>query len=193
MSVKIGAISPLLRRASDLNRVPRKSATKMACIGYPLLMSPDLPYRSRAVRAMVLLHDEHLRRFVHTWRLALANLVSLPQTDDPSYASLEALGRHVLSAAGDDMIWMCEVLALPDPGIRSAPDTSAIVRDADDYMEHVLERWRAPLREVPNEKLETPEYPSRWQTRYCIDSMLEHAVMHPIRHAFQLDELLQDL
>ena len=48
------------------------------------------------------------------------------------------------------------------------------------------------LREVPDEKLETPEYPSRWQTRYCIDSMLEHAVMHPIRHAFQLDELLKD-
>jgi hypothetical protein len=155
-------------------------------------MSSNLQYRSRAVRAMVLLHDEHLRRFVHTWRLALASSVSLPQTDDPAYASLEALGRHVLSAAGGYMIWMCEVLALPDPGIRSAPDASALVRDAEDYMEHVLERWRAPLREVPNEKLETPEYPSRWQTRYCIDSMLEHAVMHPIRHAFQLDELLKD-
>ena len=155
-------------------------------------MLSNLPYRSRAVRALVLLHEEHLRRFVGTWRLALANSVSLPQTDDPSYASLEALGRHVLSAAGGYMIWMCEVLALPDPGIRSAPDASAVVRDADDYMEHVLERWRAPLREVGSEKLDTPEYPTRWQTRYCIDSMLEHAVMHPIRHAFQLDELLKD-
>jgi len=155
-------------------------------------MSSSLPYRSRAVRALVLLHEEHLRRFVGTWRLALANSVSLPQTDDPSYASLEALGRHVLSAAGGYMIWMCEVLALPGPGIRSAPDASAVVSDADDYMEHVLERWRAPLREVPSEKLDTPEYPTRWQTRYCIDSMLEHAVMHPIRHAFQLDELLKD-
>ena len=156
-------------------------------------MSSNLQYRSRAVRAMVLLHEEHLRRFVHVWRLALAGSVSLPQTDDPNYASLEALGRHVVSAAGGYMSWMCEVLALPDPGIRSAPGASAIVRDADDYMEHVLERWRAPLREVHNEKLETPEYPSRWQTRYCIDSMLEHAVMHPIRHAFQLDELLKAL
>ena len=155
-------------------------------------MSSNLQYRSRAVRAMVLLHEEHLRRFVHVWRLALASSVSLPLTDDPAYASLEALGRHVLSAAGGYMIWMCEVLALPDPGIRSAPDASAIVRDADDYMEHVLERWREPLREVPGEKLETPEYQSRWQSRYCIDSMLEHAVMHPIRHAFQLDELLTD-
>jgi len=139
---------------------------------------------------MVLLHEEHLRRFVHTWRLALASSVHLPPTDDPNYASLEVLGRHVLSAAGGYMIWMCEVLALLDPGMRSAPGESAIVRDADDYMEHVLERWRAPLRDVPNEKLETPEYPSRWRTRYCIDSMLEHAVMHAIRHAFQLDELL---
>jgi hypothetical protein len=141
---------------------------------------------------MVLLHEEHLRRFVHTWRLALAASVSLPPTDDPAYASLGALGRHVLSAAGGYMVWMCEVLMLPDPGIRSAPDAAAIVRDADDYMEHVLERWRAPLREVSDERLETPEYPSRWQTHYSIDAMLEHAVMHPIRHAFQLDELIRD-
>src|ERR1700724_564934 len=125
-------------------------------------MSSDLQYCSRAIRAMVLLHEEHLRRFVHTWRLALASPVSLPPTDDPAYASLEALGRHVLSAAGGYMIWMCEVLALPDPRIRSAPDASAIFTDADDYMEHVLERWRAPLREVSNEKLEPPKYASRW-------------------------------
>jgi hypothetical protein len=121
-----------------------------------LVMVSNLQYRSRAVRAMVLLHEDRLRRFVHVWRLALASSVRLPPTDDPAYASLEALGRHVLSAAGGYMIWMSEVLALPDPGIRSAPDASAIVRDADGYIEHVLERWRAPLRDVPNEKLETP-------------------------------------
>jgi hypothetical protein len=155
-------------------------------------MSSNLAYRSRAVRAMVLLHEEHLRRFVHTWRLALASSVRLSPTDDPAYASLGALGQHVLGAAGGYMVWMCEVLTLPDPGIRSAPDAAAMVRDAEDYMEHVLERWRAPLREVPNERLETPEYASPWQTCYCIDSMLEHAVMHPIRHAFQLDELIRE-
>jgi hypothetical protein len=56
-------------------------------------------------------------------------------------------------------------------------------------LEHVLERWRAPL---IDDVLETPEYPSRWKPRYCIDSMLEHAVMHPIRHTFQLNELLKN-
>ena len=75
---------------------------------------------------MVLLHEEHLRHFVHTWRLALANSVSLPPSDDPAYASLGALGQHVLGAAGGYMVWMCEVLTLPDPEIRSAPDAAAM-------------------------------------------------------------------
>lgn len=154
-------------------------------------MPSDIEYRSRAVRAMVLLHEEHLRRFLSIWKLAVESAVKLPSTDDPAYVSLEALGRHVLSAARSYMVWMCEVLSLPDPEIRPAPDVSTIAREADDYIEHVLERWQAPLRDVANDQLETPEYESRWKTRYCIDAMLEHAVMHPIRHAFQLEELLK--
>ena len=46
---------------------------------------------------------------------------------------------------------------------------------------------------VPGERLDTSEYPSEWQTLYSIDSMLEHAVMHPIRHTFQLEELMRAL
>jgi len=142
---------------------------------------------------MVILHEEQLRRFVQTWRRALAASVTLPVSEDPNYASLNALGRHVLNAAGGYLAWMCNVLKLPDPGLRAAPDATAIVHEADDYLEHVLERWRGDsLREILNDQLETPEYPTRWQTRYCVDSMLEHAVMHPIRHGFQLEELIQD-
>ena len=99
--------------------------------------------------------------------------------------------RHVLGAARGYMTWMCEVLELPDPQIRIPPEPTALPGGADSYMEHVLEKWRTPLRDVGDDRLETPEYPSRWQTRYCIDAMLEHAVMHPIRHAFQLEELMR--
>ena len=138
----------------------------------------------------MLLHDEQLRRFLETWKRAKAASVVLPATPDPAYVSLDALLRHVLGAARGYMTWMCEVLQLPDPEIRLAPDPQALSVDADAYMEHVLEQWRAPLRDVSDERLETPEYPSRWKTRYCIDAMLEHAVMHPVRHAFQLEELI---
>src|SRR5260370_17421053 len=100
-------------------------------------MSSNLPYRSRAVRAMVLLHEDHLRRFVHTWRLALATSVSLPPTDDPAYASLGALGQHVLGAAGGYMAWICEVLTLRDPRIRPAPDPPAISPDPTASIKHL--------------------------------------------------------
>ncbi len=151
---------------------------------------PTPPYRSRAVRALVLLHEEHLRRFVQTWRSAQAARVALPSTEDPAYASLDALVRHVLGASRGYMVWMCEVLKLPDPGILPAPDATALSEEAESYMEHVLARWRASLHDVADEQLDTPEYRSRWQTLYSIDAMLEHAVMHPIRHAFQLEELM---
>jgi hypothetical protein len=63
-------------------------------------MPADLEYRSRAVRALVLLHDEHLRQFLHTWKRALAASVTLAPTDDPAYASPGTLGHHVFGAAG---------------------------------------------------------------------------------------------
>ncbi len=140
-----------------------------------------------------MLHDEHLRRFLDTWKRARAAAVVLPVTDDPAYASLDTLLRHVLGAARGYMTWMCEMLELPDPGIRVTPDAPALSAEADTYMEHVLEKWRAPLQNVSDDQLERPEYLSRWKVRYCIDAMLEHAVMHPIRHAFQLEELIRSV
>jgi hypothetical protein len=153
----------------------------------------DLTCKSRAVRALVLLHDEHLRQFLVVWKRAKAAGVKLPQTDDPSYASLDTLLFHVFRAARGYMTWMCEKLELPDPEIRVAPDLAEISAQADAYLEHVLERWRGPLNDVADDRLETPEYPSRWGTKYCIDAMLEHAAIHPIRHAFQLEELMKPL
>ncbi len=138
----------------------------------------------------MLLHDEQLRHFLDTWKRAKATSVVLPVTDDPAYVSLDTLLRHVLGAARGYMTWMCEMLELPDPQIRVTPDAGELSAEADSYMEHVLEKWRAPLQDVPDDRLETPEYPSRWKTKYCIDAMLEHAVMHPVRHAFQLEELI---
>ena len=81
------------------------------------------------------------------WNQAQAASVVLPKTDDPAYASLETLLRHVLGAARGYMTGMCEVLELPDPQIRLPPESTALALEADSYMEHVLEQWRTPLRD----------------------------------------------
>jgi len=151
---------------------------------------PNLPdYNYRGARAMVLLHDRYLREFADVWREAKQAGLRLPQVEDPDYQSLDHLLRHVLRAARGYMTWMCEVLSLPDPQIRSTPDTDQIEAELDAYLDHVLEEWRTPLADVPEQRFEET-YNSRWGTLYSIDAMMEHAVMHPIRHTFQLKELM---
>jgi hypothetical protein len=146
-------------------------------------------YPSRGARALVLLHERELRAFLPVWRRAAAAGIPLPVTEDPSYASLDALLRHVLRAARGYAVWICQVLELPDPGIRPTPEEDRVAAEAEEYGEHVLERWRVALAAVDDERMEGAAHTSRWGAPYTIDSMLEHAVMHPLRHAFQLEEL----
>lgn len=148
-------------------------------------------YHYRGARALVILHDREMRRFVDTWRRADAAGVALPPTPNTHYSSRAHLLRHVLRSARGYMVWMTSHLGLPDPGIDEPPEVEVVAERADAYLEHLLERWRTPLMEVPEERFEVP-YTSYWGEPFTIDSMLEHAVMHPIRHRFQLEELLQN-
>jgi len=147
-------------------------------------------YKYNGAHAMVLLHEKHLRSCLQTWREAKSLNIGLPETDDTDYQSLDTLLKHILRSARGYMIWMCAKLNLPDPEIERTPDTELIESNADRYLNHLLEKWRLPLAEIPEEKFYTPVFKSNWGVDYCIDAMLEHAVMHPIRHEFQLKSLI---
>ena len=149
-------------------------------------MAEPAEYRYGGARALVILHQRQLRKFLVARRAGVA----LPATDDPSYASLEALLQHVLGSARHYMVWMCEVLELPDPDIRPEPEADSVEVEAETYVEHLLERWRAPLTELTKGQACQPTFTSQWGVEYCIDAMLEHAAMHPLRHRFQLEELI---
>ena len=153
-------------------------------------MSELQDYRYRGARALVLLHEQSLRDFVEVWRKAKAAAVELPPSPEPAYASLDALLWHVLYCARSYMVWICVHLELPDPEIRAAPEASLAEAEVDGYLEHLFERWRLPLAGVEERRFHRPEHTSKWGVLYCVDAMLEHAVMHPIRHRFQLLELL---
>jgi hypothetical protein len=155
-------------------------------------MQASLPKFAHAgARALVLLHERELRRCVVTWERALEEGIALPATTDKDYASLETLGVHVLGCARHYLVWCCEMLALPDPGIDVAPTPDRVRAECEDYLEHVLDRWRSPLSGVAPERFEERDHVSRWGRQYSIDAMLEHAVMHPVRHELQLAELLE--
>ncbi len=147
-------------------------------------------YKYNGARSLVLLHEKHLTNFLETWHEAKKINVELPKTDDPDYQSLETLLFHVLRSARGYMTWICEKLDLPDPKIDNPPEINNIAKKADQYLLHLFEKWRLPLIEIEEEKFHSPTFKSRWGVEYCIDAMLEHAVMHPIRHEFQLRNLI---
>lgn len=153
-------------------------------------MEDLVKYKYNGARALVLLHDRYLRSCIQTWKEAKKMDIKLPATDDENYQSLETLLKHILRAARGYMTWICEKLNLPDPGIDSPPSAELVEAEADAYAEHLLDKWRLPLAQTEEEKFHTPTYTSRWGVDYCIDAMLEHAVMHPIRHEYQLKNLI---
>lgn len=155
-------------------------------------MSPpqEQTFSSTAVRALVLMQERELRDFVSTWKAVMQEKVKLPCTNDPDYASLDALLRHVLGASRFYVTWVCEKLELSDPGIDAVPDHELTTRAIEAFMPQLESRWRTALASVPSGALESAHWLAPWGAPFTADSMLEHAVMHPIRHRFQLSELL---
>ena len=148
-------------------------------------------YKDRGVASLIQLHETHMRRFIVVWRDAQAQGIALPETEDPDYGSMEKLLFHVVRSARGYMVWMCEVLGLPDPGMAAVPSIDHIEAEIDQYLDKILEQWQEPLHDVDSSWLDRDVYRSSWGVLYCIDSMLEHAVMHPIRHTYQLENLMQ--
>lgn len=147
-------------------------------------------YKYNGARSLVLLHEENLTNFLRTWQKAKNLNIELPITDDPDYQSLESLLFHVLRSARGYMTWICEKLDLPDPEIDNPPEIINIENNSEKYLNHLFERWCLPLADIEEVNFHYPVYKSRWGVEYCIDAMLEHAVMHPIRHEFQLRDLI---
>ncbi len=140
-------------------------------------------------RALIALHEHHMREFLATWREAKAQNVKLPATDDPDYESLESLLLHLLNGTIYYMGWICKALELPEPGFGELPTLENCESEADAFLDASLAKWRTPLVDLPGESFEL-EFEAAWGPVYCIDAMLEHAVMHPIRHTFQLRNLM---
>jgi len=148
---------------------------------------PEFKYGG--ARALTILHERELYRFVEAWKAAKAQGVVLPPVKNPDYENLEALLYHVIFRALDNMNWICESLGLPEPEISPVPGPVELIAKIDEYLDYLVLELRRPLVDVRGKDFYFKTYTSRWRTEYCIDAMLEHMVMHPLRHTVQLEHL----
>jgi uncharacterized damage-inducible protein DinB len=148
-------------------------------------------FKSRAVMSLAGLHETELRSCLATWKRFKASGTPMPEAHgDAAYESAEHLIAHVQGAARSYMMWIRQVLESPVTDMELVRDVAVIVPRLDAYMEETLDGWRRHLAMVTDEQLQDRQYKSRWGEMFDIEQMLEHAVVHPMRHRAQLERLL---
>jgi len=147
-------------------------------------------FKSNAVRSCVELHEIELNRFVDAFQAFRASGRSLPMTDDPSYQSAEHLAGHVFRAARNYLVWIGECVKRPVKDVDADTDLVSISRKGRAFVDEVLAGWRRHLAALEDAELGPAMYKSRWGDDYNIEQMLEHAVVHPMRHRIQLERLM---
>lgn len=150
-------------------------------------------FKSRGVRSLVELHEQELRDFVATWRRFVAAGKPMPDAHgDADYESPERLVAHVQGAARSYLLWIWEMLEQPIEGLPLVRDPAVIVPRLDAFMAETLDGWRRHLAPLDHEQVSGKQYLSRWGELHTIEQMLEHAVVHPMRHRIQLERIVED-
>jgi hypothetical protein len=148
-------------------------------------------FKSRGVRALVLLQMVEMEELFKVWKKAKRLGVKLPATSDPAYQSIDVLMRHPLRACRGYLTWLCEVLERPDPKVPDPPEPEHVAAKGAAYLKVLDKAWHKHMAWMSTEVLDSVTvYKSRWDAPMTVEAMLEHAVAHPMRHRLQLEELI---
>lgn len=149
-------------------------------------------FQSRAMRSLVELHAVELRRFIETWKRFRASGTSMPDPHgDSDYESAERLAAHVQRAARGYIMWCTEMLGRPITEIQRAESPEDVWKDFDGFAAQTLAAWEKHGALITDAELEQAQnFTARWGAPYGIEQMLEHAVVHPMRHRIQLERLM---
>ena len=151
-----------------------------------------MAFRSRAVRSLVELHEREMRSFQEVWKRFVASGRPLPEAHgDKSYESRETLEGHVLMAARGYLTRIGEWVGRPVTDVDPSQDAREIVKRSAEFANEVLAAYRRHLAEVTTEELDPQVHRTRWGELMSIDNLLEHAVVHPMRHRIQLERILE--
>lgn len=148
-------------------------------------------FKSRAVQSLVDLHERELRAFLETWKRFAAAGLPMPEAyGDDDYEDRERLAGHVFMAARGYLTRIGEWVGRPVEDVDASTDKREIMTRAGEFSEGVLAAWRRHLPAITPEELE-PDHKTRWGATMSVETLLEHAVVHPMRHRIQLERILE--
>jgi hypothetical protein len=126
------------------------------------------------------------------WKRFRTSCKPMPEArGDADYESPERLVAHVQGAARSYMLWIWEMLEKPIEGLPRVRDAALIVPDLEKFQADTLAGWEKHGALLTDDLLTPKQYLSRWGEPHTIEQMLEHAVVHPMRHRRQLERVLE--
>jgi uncharacterized damage-inducible protein DinB len=151
-----------------------------------------MEFRSRAVRSLVELHEREMQSFLQVWKRFVAADLPMPEArGDESYENRERLLGHVLMAARGYLTRIGEWVGRPVSDVDGSQDPYEIVTRAAEFADDVLAAYRRYLAEVSDQELEPQVHRTRWGELMSVEELLEHALVHPMRHRIQLERILE--
>jgi uncharacterized damage-inducible protein DinB len=152
-----------------------------------------MEYKSRAIRNLLELHDAELRAFLATWRRYARAGVPMPEAHgDEDYESIDRLGTHVLKAARSFLVRITEWLGRPAADLDMAEEVKDLTERADEFADSLLGAYVRHLASATDEEMAAWVHKTRQGNPISIEMLLEHAVVHPMRHRVQLERILAE-
>ncbi|HEY3568527.1 MAG TPA: DinB family protein [Thermoanaerobaculia bacterium] len=113
------------------------------------------------------------------------------QTKDEDCRSIQTVMHHVVTSGYSYALYLREALSEPGtrPQIQFGKRTESV-----EQLEAMLAYTAATLEgrwEMPNEQTTAARIQSRWGQAYNLEQMLEHAIVHILRHRRQIERFLR--
>jgi len=151
-----------------------------------------MEFRSRAVHNLVDLHEREMQSFLQVWKRFIASGLPMPEAHgDESYENRERLFGHVLMAMRGYLTRIGEWVGRPVSDVDAGTDPYQIARRGTEFADEVLAAYRRHLAAVTTEELEPQNHRTRWGDLMSVENLLEHAVVHPMRHRIQIERILE--
>jgi len=152
-----------------------------------------MEFKSRAIRSLLELHDAELRAFLATWRRYARAGVPMPDAHgDEDYENIDRLGTHVLKGARGYLVRITGWLGRPAADLDMADDVEDLTARADEFAESLLDAYKRHLSSATDEEMSAWVHKTRQGNSISIEMLLEHAVVHPMRHRVQLERILAE-
>jgi len=116
-----------------------------------------------------------------------------PDTKDPDCVSVQTITNHVVRAGFGYANYIRRQFNDPQTERKEdyeLTDTGKAIREIDNMLNYTIEtlnnKWDMPFEEITKNVIET-----RWEQKYDFDQLLEHAIVHILRHRRQIERLMK--